>query len=48
MAAETKTMGPTFNDKKTMLPAGGARAGNVVSKGGLPTKPSGANTNLRK
>lgn len=46
MAATTKTMGPVYNDKKVKLPAGGARAGNVISKSGLPTKPSGSNTNL--
>ena len=33
-------------DKKVALPAGGARAGNVQSKPGLPTKPSGTNTNF--
>ena len=44
MAATTKGMGPVFSgEKKTMLPAGGARAGNVVSKSGLPTKPAGKN-----
>lgn len=43
MAATTKGMGPVFNDKKTNLPAGGARVGNVISKGGLPTKPAGKN-----
>lgn len=36
----------TQDGKKCNLPAGGARVGNVQSKSGLPTKPSGANTNV--
>ena len=38
---------PDMNKKNT-LPAGGARVGNVVSKPGLPCKPTGANPNLKK
>lgn len=36
---------PDMSGKKNMLPAGGARVGNVVSKPGLPTRPSGMNHN---
>lgn len=49
MAATTKTMPmPNMAGKKCNLPAGGARAQNVVSKGGLPTRPSGMNANVGK
>lgn len=47
MSAKTTTMKmPNLQGKKCNLPAGGARAGNVQSKSGLPTRPSGANTNF--
>ncbi len=32
--------------KKCTLPAGGGQVKNVVSKGNLPTRPSGANNNM--
>lgn len=32
--------------KKCNLPAGGPRVTNVVSKGNLPTRPSGMNGNM--
>ena len=44
---KTQTMGMQSQaGKKCVLPAGGARVGNVVNKPGLPTKPMGSNGNV--
>ena len=44
---KTTTMSAAdMSGKKCMLPAGGPRVSNVVSKGNLPTRPAGGNGNM--
>jgi hypothetical protein len=46
MQKTTNMKMPDIGNKKCMLPAGGKRVQNVKSKSGLPTSPSGSNTNF--